>query len=290
MSLRGFDISEHQTVVPNVAGARWAILRGTYGIGFDARVDAHAGNVKKKGLNLSALYGFGVHFWFRGGQFVTGRSQAEMLVRKAEALKLRRICLDWEDDGPTRPQMHENEARSFIDRAIGLHGDCGLYASASQFRDLGQTWDYVAKWGSVPPSWHGWEFWQTAARYRGRNIDLDEWPGTEPELLSWMGGAPIPLPAPKPVPRPQDPELEDGDMSFNIAPAKTLRDARLKPGAVIFFDSALTHRQSRTEEGADLGFLGSGPKFHAVVNKGYARYVDRGDVLTTTIVNERTYA
>jgi hypothetical protein len=58
---------------------------------------------------------------------------------------------------------------------------------------------------------------------------------------------------------------------------------------VLFSDSALTRRQSRTEEGVDLGFAGSGSKFHAVVNAGHVVYVAREDVETTTIVNDRTF-
>jgi hypothetical protein len=285
--LRGIDISAHQLSVPTfVTGSRWVSLRGTYGIGGDGAVDEHARSVRAKGLILPALYGFGVHLY--SGRVVNGREQADALVRVAERLKVDRIALDWESDGH-RPKMRESEAREFVARALNIFGDCGLYASASEFRDIGQTWDWVAKWGAAAPAWPGWEFWQYAARYGNRNIDVDYWRGTETELDAWSRRTPIKPPVPKPIPRPQEPTKEGDDVSFNIAPATTHRDARLKPGAVLFSDSALTRRQSRTEEGVDLGFAGSGSKFHAVVNAGHVVYVAREDVETTTIVNDRTF-
>lgn len=282
----GYDISEHQRTVPVIESARFAVCRATYGLYTDARVRAHIATARALG-ELVGLYAFGVRTDFRTGLSVGGRAQAEALLRLAEELHVDRIALDYEDDGPTRRQMPEDEALAFIEKVRAEHGDCGLYASAYQFADFGQTWDWVARWGTAQPSWHGWELWQDASNYRGRNLDTNWFNGDEAALRTFFTtrGAGVP----KPEPRPVDQKPEGEDEMFNIGPSSTERDARLRPGTVLYRDSALTKRISRTEEGCDLGFIGSGKSFHAVVNGGRVQYVSRGQVETTSIANVRHY-
>lgn len=272
MLVRGADVSAWQRSIPATAGA-FVFCRGTYGSFTDGRVEQHVRNARKRGLHVG-LYGFAVP---RG----TGRDQADALQRVAERLNVSRVALDWESDGGNG-MMRESEARAFVDRLLDLRGECGLYMSAWQFRDIGQTWDWVAKWGAAPPSWQGWEFWQ----YQGTPIDRNWFNGDAAALDAFFRRTAAP--ASKPVPRPTDPEPTAEDAMFNIAPLTTHRDAVLRPGTVLYRDAGLTRRHSRTEAGVALGFVGSTATAHVVVNAGNTNYVRRADVERIE-ANERSF-
>lgn len=74
---------------------------------------------------------------------------------------------------------------------------------------------------------------------------------------------------------------EGVDMSYNIAPVNTHRDALVKKGAILYADSALTERHSHVDDKVDtpFAFNGSGQAFHVIVNSGSTNYVHRSDVI-----------
>lgn len=268
----GVDISTWQRSVPANAGA-FVICRGTYGVFTDSRVEQHVRNARARGLHVG-LYAF----LTRNGD---GKAEAEAIQRVAERFRVTRVALDWEADG-TRGMMPESEAREAMARLLALRGEAGLYMSSWQFRDLGQTWDWVAKWASTPPSWRGWEFWQ----YQGTPIDRNYFAGTPAELEAFFNRTAPPIP--KPVPRPTDPEPAEVEPMFNIAPLTTHRDAVLRAGTVLYRDGGLKRRHSRTENGVALGFVGSTGTAHVVVNSGNTNYVRRSDV-EQIVANDRSF-
>lgn len=74
---------------------------------------------------------------------------------------------------------------------------------------------------------------------------------------------------------------EDDDVSFNIGPVNTHRDAVLKPNTTLYSNSGLTKRQSHSNTSAEqaFGFVGSTPDAHVIVNGGNTVYVRRADVV-----------
>lgn len=271
-------MSVWQRSLPRDSG-EFVFVRGTYGEGVDVRVEKHVSAARERGLYVG-LYAFGVHYY--GHNVSPGPVQADVLLRLADKLKIERVALDWERDG-VRPQMTAANARAFISRVKAVHGECGLYASAWQFKDLGQTWDWVAQWGTRPPTWN-WDFWQ----YQGTPIDRNLFNGSSMELSDFFSRRDDRL-DPKPVPRPIPDAPEGDDPMFNVGPITTHRDAVLKAGTVLFEDSGLKRRHSRVEEATPLGFAGSkGTTAHVVINAGYTNYVRRSDV-SEIVANEREF-
>lgn len=78
------------------------------------------------------------------------------------------------------------------------------------------------------------------------------------------------------------------DVSFNIAPVTTHRDAIVRDGAVLYSDSALSLRYSVATGDTGLGFVGSTNTAHVVVNGQNTNYVDRADVLKI-VPKDRTF-
>lgn len=263
---RGIDVSVWQRTLPKDAG-QFVFVRGVYGEGVDTRVDQHVKAARERGLHVG-LYAFGVRYY--GHNLSSAQDQSDVLLRLADRLNIDRVALDWESDG-VRPMMRESTAREYIERVKARHGECGLYASEWQFKNLGQTWDWVAKWGTTPPNWN-YEFWQ----YQGTPIDRNYFNGDAGELSAWFHRA-SGAPAPKPDPYPVDPEPPGGDVLFNVAPITTHRDVVLKAGTVLYSDSGLKRRHSRVEDETPLGFVGSTRSAHVVVNSGNTNYIRRSD-------------
>lgn len=86
------------------------------------------------------------------------------------------------------------------------------------------------------------------------------------------------------------PAPKAAEMSYNVAPLTTHRDAVLRPNTPIYSDSALQTRSSHSDECAEqaFGFAGSGDVFHVIVNAGNTAYVARDDVLRMVTV-DRTF-
>jgi GH25 family lysozyme M1 (1,4-beta-N-acetylmuramidase) len=195
MTVNGIDISHWQpasTDDVNMDGCEFVGIRACYGNVKDHLYDAHEANARKHGAYVLA-YCFGIP-----GQ--PWKAQADALLAAAPNADL--YVLDRERDG-NRGTMTSSDARAFIAYvASKTPKRVGLYSSESQFRDLGQEFDWVANW-SRKPVWH-WEFWQT----RGAPLDLDVFNGDLDALKKLCGVVPVvppvvpPIPKPKPKPKP----------------------------------------------------------------------------------------
>ena len=173
--LRGIDISHWQRTTPDLAGLAFGFARATYGASRDATYAMHSANFRRAGLVVGA-YCFGI------GN-VDPVTQAAAFLDVARDADL--YVLDLESNGKSGPSMTNAQARTFIEHVEAAGKLCGLYHSKSGFPSLGESWQYVAKWGTVPPP-TGWEFWQ----YRGDPLDLDYWFGTKAQLLALAGATP----------------------------------------------------------------------------------------------------
>lgn len=175
--LEGIDVSRWQGTTPPLTGLSFLFARATYGTFGDPMYDTHIANAKKRGL-VTGAYHFG-----RSGN-VAG--QVATFLTKAGNVNL--YVLDLESDG-ANPPMSNAEAQQFIARVKAAGKVIGLYHSQSGYPQLGQMFDWVAKWSSIPPS-TGWEFWQ----YQGSPLDRDRFNG---DLIALKRLARLPVPPPK---------------------------------------------------------------------------------------------
>lgn len=93
--------------------------------------------------------------------------------------------------------FEDAESTRFIAEVHRLGKKCGLYMSASVFRNDGQDYDWVARWGDTPPA-QKWEFWQytsAAPATDGGRLDCNRFNGTLDQLkaLSNRKEAQVPL-------------------------------------------------------------------------------------------------
>jgi hypothetical protein len=172
---RGIDVSYANSTTPNLAGRDFVFVRACYGTTIDRRWGFHSTNVKRAGSVLGA-YAFGI--------YGSGAAQAEAFLEIAEGAEL--FALDLEKESG-RPRMTAAQARDFINTVRDTGRDIGLYHSDSAFPNLGQDWNWVAKWGSTPPA-REWTFWQ----YRGYPLDLNYFHGTTTALYAFAGGGGLP--------------------------------------------------------------------------------------------------
>ena len=170
MTLEGIDVSRWQSTTPNLVGKSFLFARATYGTRADAMYATHIANARKAGLLVGA-YHFGV-----GDQPV--QSQVSAFLGTAGPVHF--FALDLESNGG-RPSMSQAQAREFIAAVKPTHR-IGLYHSDSGFPDLGQSYNWIAKWSVAPPS-RPWAFWQ----YRGSPLDLDRFNGTLAQLRALAG-------------------------------------------------------------------------------------------------------
>lgn len=169
--LEGIDISHWQARTPPLTDAiEFVFARATYGLFPDTKWTTHAANVRRAGKVLGA-YAF--------GRYGSGKAQANALLNVVGSLQL--VALDFEPDRDN-PHMTPGQAREFIRTVQSSGRKCGLYASDSGFPYLGQDWNWVAKWGTVPPT-RPWAFWQ----YRGTPLDRDRFKGTLDQLHALAG-------------------------------------------------------------------------------------------------------
>ncbi len=179
--LNGIDVSAWQKTTPPLTGLSFLFARATYDVSPDAMYATHVANARKAGLRVGAY-----HF---GTGKSTPQAQAAAFLKAAGDVDF--YCLDLESD-PT--PMTQAQATAFIGAVKATGRPCGLYHSASGFPSLGQSYNWVAKWGTVPPI-GSWMFWQ----YQGSPLDKDHFWGTAVDLakLAYKPTPPTP-PAPKP--------------------------------------------------------------------------------------------
>jgi hypothetical protein len=168
--IEGLDVSQWNAATPPLAGQSFALARATYGTGIDTRYAMHAANFRKAGI-VTGAYAFGV--------FADGAAQAAAFLEVAHDADL--LALDQEVE-PGKTPMTDAQARAFIVAIHAVGRKCGLYHQLSGYPFLGQDWDWVAVWGSVPPPRH-WNFWQ----YQGVGVDRDRFAGTLADLHALAG-------------------------------------------------------------------------------------------------------
>jgi hypothetical protein len=156
-TLRGIDVSHWQATTPSLTGLAFLFARATYGTQPDDKYATHIKNARSRGLLVGAY-----HF----GRNLSVSAQVTAFLNRAGNVDF--YVLDWESDSGN-PKMTTTQARNFIALVKSATGKpVGLYASESGFRDLGQDYNWVAKWGGSPPT-IPYAFWQ----YRGSPLDLD---------------------------------------------------------------------------------------------------------------------
>jgi hypothetical protein len=157
---RGIDVSWANRTTPTLTGRDFAFVRACYGTRVDAKWAYHSANVRKAGAVLGA-YAFGIY----------GDGAAQAAAFLAIAGKADLLALDLERESG-KPEMTTAQARAFIVAVQGTGREIGLYHSDSAFPALGQNWNWVARWGTTPPT-RTWVFWQ----HRGSPLDLDYYHG-----------------------------------------------------------------------------------------------------------------
>ncbi len=162
---RGIDVSYANAHMPNLVGRDFVFVRASYGTREDSRWRSHAAEVRRAGAVLGA-YAFGI--------YGDGREQADAFLAIAGEADL--LALDLEKESG-KPRMTAAQARAFIARVQSAGREIGLYHSDSSFPALGQDWNWVARWGAMPPD-RIWAFWQ----YRGSPLDLDYFQGDRAAL------------------------------------------------------------------------------------------------------------
>lgn len=168
---QGIDISQYQATTPSLAGLAFVFARASIGLGADTMYVTHRDHVKAAGLVMGA-YHFGTN--------ADPAQQARVFLASATGANLFVLDLEGSDSPMTNAQ-----AQTFIAAVKSAGHTCGLYHSESGYPELGQDFDWVAHWGVATPTRH-WTFHQ----FRGSPLDLDQFNGTQDQLLQLAGLSP----------------------------------------------------------------------------------------------------
>lgn len=185
----GPDISTWQSSVPTKPAA-FTICRATYGRYKDSKYDAFSATVLSRGQVLGA-YAFAVP---TSKYSLTSQVDAILAVAGNAAF----LVIDLESDGADGT-MTNADARNWIASVRSRdtqHRQIGLYHSLSGYTDLGQDFNWVAKWSSTPPS-ITWRFWQYTSRWNGVDGSAGDgnfYHGTAADLKNWLAGGVINAP------------------------------------------------------------------------------------------------
>jgi hypothetical protein len=165
MSLKGIDISQHQSTTPSLEGLSFIVLRASIATTLDTKYAQHYAAARKAGLVTMAY-----HFGYSEDQSPIAAQAETFLATAADADFL---WLDQEEQGFT-----DEQAQQFID-AVRLVRPCGLYHSASGFGGVNCDAKWVADWraesvtAGYPRTSDGskefpaWDLWQ----YQGSPLD-----------------------------------------------------------------------------------------------------------------------
>jgi hypothetical protein len=168
VSIRGIDVSHWQGTEPSHAGLEFEFARSTFGTQKDDQYEFHKAHALADGLV------FGAYHFGDPSKSVAAQLAACLAATKGVTI----VALDIEAG-----DMTTADAKVFLAGLKAAGKWAGLYHSASGFPwNLGQDFDWVARWGSTAPS-GPWEFWQ----YRGSPLDLDYFNGTRAQLDALNG-------------------------------------------------------------------------------------------------------
>jgi hypothetical protein len=199
---KGLDVSSWQATTPQLAGLAFAFARATYGTSKDTRFDQHAAAFRSAGI-VSGAYAFGV-----GDKNAT--DQANIFLATAGRHDL--LALDLESNGSIGPSMSAAQAKTFIETVQYAGRKIGLYHSDSGFPELGQDWNWVAKWGNTPPA-RPWSFWQV----QGSPLDLDVFNGPAEALAVFAGADTLTLRANSITPTVRKGDVAQGVQVYTLA-------------------------------------------------------------------------
>lgn len=181
--LEGLDLSTFQDNTPGLGGLDYGFSRATYNTRPDDMYDQHTANFRKAGL-VPGAYHFGV-----GYAPVAPQVAAFLNAAAPDAI----LVLDLEHDAAG--SMTATQAAAFIAQVLSKGRKIGLYHSASGFPNVGQDFNWVAKWSTTPPSgpWTFWQYTSSGSRpgYSGR-LDLDRFNG-DIAALRKLAGIPAPV-------------------------------------------------------------------------------------------------
>jgi len=175
VSLEGIDVSRWNAVPSQamLAPLEFAFAKASQAYWRDPRYSDHVAAFRRAGLIVGA-YHFGV-----GSSQSFVAQQVRTFLAAAAGADLLALDLERNGNGPT---MSQAEAREFIRLVKASGRSIGLYHSRSGFPSLGQSWNWVAQWGSRPPD-IAWAFWQ----YQGSPLDRNRAAGTLADLRRLAG-------------------------------------------------------------------------------------------------------
>jgi hypothetical protein len=159
MSLKGIDISQHQSTTPSLEGLAFIVLRASIATTLDTKYAQHYAAARKAGLVTMAY-----HFGYSEDQSPIAAQAETFLAAAADADFL---WLDQEEQGFTDPQ-----AQQFVDLIRAAGRPCGLYHSSSGFGGVNVDARWVADWRAESVTagyprtadgskeFPGWDLWQ----------------------------------------------------------------------------------------------------------------------------------
>lgn len=178
--IEGIDVSKHNGSTPPLTGLDFLFARASIGLTPDALYLAHIANARAAGLVTGAY-----HFNWSP---ISPSQQADYFLAHAVGADL--LVIDVEANvynGVTTPAFSIAQTQEFIARVHAAGRKIGLYHSQSGFFSAGQDYNWIARWGTTPPSTQ-WTFWQ----YQGDPLDRNRYPGTRADLNAFAGKSPAP--------------------------------------------------------------------------------------------------
>ena len=266
--LEGIDVAFHQSA--DYAGLSFIVSRKTYGHFADDGFAGHLATAAKVGAIP------GSYLFLRPGTVDPIAAQVATFVA---GVNPGLAFLDWEEDsGPGfdngRATLAEVEQAIALCRKAGVdpgvYGSLGVifdHATVARLLALKVRMFWVAAYDGIQiPDWLLHCGVPIFHQYAGTTVDRDRFFGT-PEQLHALAGQKV---------------QGDSEVRYNLTPGLALRTLTVKPGAIIWNDSAAKKRYSQA--GADAAhttfpFLGSYPTTHVIADGDSSAYVRREDVL-----------
>jgi hypothetical protein len=178
--LQGIDLSQYQSRTPDLTGLSFLIARASIGTKKDSMYDTHIAKAKAAGL-VTGAYHFNWDADYDSAT-ATPEEQARFFVKQAGDVDL--LFLDVEG----AMAFEDAESTAFIAEVHRLGKRCGLYMSASTFRNDGQDYDWIAYWYDNEPhvTWRFWQYGSTTIS--GSRVDGNLFNGDAAALAAFTQG------------------------------------------------------------------------------------------------------
>lgn len=240
---KGYDVSKWQTPSDwKPDGLAFLIARASIGTTPDEQYAKHIAKAKAAGL-VTGAYHFNWDPDYSGT--ATPEEQARFFVKQAGDVDF--LFLDVEG----AMSFETDETKRFIAEVHRLGRRCGLYMSASVYRwDVGQDYDWVAKWSSTQPA-GDWEFWQytsSSPATDGGRLDANYFNGSLAELKALAQG-----------------QNGSGTMSFTVPLVDKI--TTVLNGADLYEDDGLTQKAWDVSPQRDMPYIGLAKTGVAIVHR-----------------------